>query len=210
MRRLPMFPLGSPLLPGALLPLHVFELRYRMMFDDLMTSEAPEFGVVMIERGHEVGGGDVRSDVGTIARVIRSEEADDGRRAVLAVGVDRLKVLEWLPDDPYPAASVEAWPVDDGNDHTDLDAVTSRVERFCVLLQRLDDRFASPGPRTIDEGVVDYLYRMAAVLPLGPADRQRVLTAESVSIAASTLIEAIDDLDALVRFRVGLPTDEDT
>lgn len=208
MRRLPMFPLGSPLLPGALMPLHVFELRYRMMFDDLMADEPSEFGVVIIERGHEVGGGDVRSDVGTVARVIRSEEVDDGRRAVLAVGIDRMKVLEWLPDDPYPVATVEEWPIVDLGDDSDVEVLSSRVERFCDLLRWVDGRYGFPEPRGIDERNIDYVYRMAATLPLGPADRQRVLVAEFASAATASLIEAIDDLDALVRFRVGLSNDE--
>ncbi len=82
-RRVPMFPLGTPLLPGSLLPLHVFELRYQIMMDDVMAREPHEFGVVMIERGYEVGGGDVRAGIGTVALVARSEEVDDGRRTCL-------------------------------------------------------------------------------------------------------------------------------
>ncbi|MGA1500048.1 MAG: LON peptidase substrate-binding domain-containing protein, partial [Ilumatobacteraceae bacterium] len=88
-----MFPLGTPLLPGSLLPLHVFELRYQIMMDDVMAREPHEFGVVMIERGYEVGGGDVRAGIGTLALVARSEEVDDGRRMVLAVGTSRIRVV---------------------------------------------------------------------------------------------------------------------
>ena len=57
---LPMFPLGTVLLPGAVLPLHVFEPRYRQLVQDCLAGE-PEFGVVLIERGSEVGGGDQRA-----------------------------------------------------------------------------------------------------------------------------------------------------
>ena len=73
-----MFPLGSVLFPGALLPLHVFEARYRRLVQDCLAGE-PEFGVVLIDRGHEVGGGDVRREVGTVARILEVRELPDGR-----------------------------------------------------------------------------------------------------------------------------------
>ena len=103
---LPMFPLGSVLFPHALLPLHVFEPRYRVLMFDLQRQE-PEFGVVLIERGVEVGGGDERYPVGTVARILEASETPDGRWAVLAQGTRRITVASWLADDPYPRA--EAW-----------------------------------------------------------------------------------------------------
>jgi uncharacterized protein len=80
---MPMFPLGTPLLPGAVLPLHVFESRYRQMVRDILADDVdpPEFGVVMIERGSEVGGGDERATIGTIARIVDIQVAPDGRYA---------------------------------------------------------------------------------------------------------------------------------
>src|SRR5581483_4712643 len=105
----PMFPLGSVLYPYATLPLHVFEPRYRMMMRDCLRGDA-EFGVVLIERGHEVGGGDARFSLGTLARLVRAHELPDGRYMVHAVGTRRLRVDEWLPDDPYPRAEVTLLP----------------------------------------------------------------------------------------------------
>ena len=87
MTRLAMFPLGTVLLPGAVLPLHVFEPRYRTLVADCLAGE-PEFGVVLIERGSEVGGGDVRRDVGTVARIVEVAELPDGRSALVTVGTD--------------------------------------------------------------------------------------------------------------------------
>ena len=104
-----MFPLGTVLLPSLLLPLHVFEPRYRTLVDDCVAGDG-EFGVVLIERGSEVGGGDVRTDVGTVARILEVERFDDGRFAVAAVGTRRIRVERWLDDDPYPRAEVHDWP----------------------------------------------------------------------------------------------------
>jgi Lon protease-like protein len=94
-----MFPLGTVLLPNAHLPLHIFEPRYRALIRDVLAGDG-EFGVVLIERGHEVGGGDARFAVGTVARVVQSAELPDGRWLVDAVGTERFRVTEWLPEDP--------------------------------------------------------------------------------------------------------------
>ncbi|HBU01458.1 MAG TPA: ATP-dependent protease, partial [Acidimicrobiaceae bacterium] len=100
-RELPMFPLGSVALPGVALPLQVFEPRYRALVMTCLTDDRL-FGSVLIDRGSEVGGGDQRGDVGTLIRIIQSEELPDGRWAVVGVGIERLRVVEWLPDDPFP------------------------------------------------------------------------------------------------------------
>src|SRR5260370_38243553 len=70
-RRLPMFPLGTVLLPFAHLPLHIFEPRYRALVKDCTPGDG-EFGVVLIERGHEVGGGDVRFEGGPVAHIVQT------------------------------------------------------------------------------------------------------------------------------------------
>ena len=101
-----MFPLGTVLFPYAVLPLHVFEPRYRVMTRRCLDGDG-EFGVVLIERGSEVGGGDVRFDVGTIARIVQAAELPDGRFALATVGLRRFRVVRWLTDDPYPQAEVD-------------------------------------------------------------------------------------------------------
>ncbi|MEY3360946.1 MAG: hypothetical protein RL531_665, partial [Actinomycetota bacterium] len=82
---LPMFPLGTALLPGAMLPLHVFEERYRALVEHCLARDG-EFGVVLIERGSEVGGGDRRFAVGTLARIVEAGRFPDGRYALVATG----------------------------------------------------------------------------------------------------------------------------
>ncbi|MGZ4700329.1 MAG: LON peptidase substrate-binding domain-containing protein, partial [Ilumatobacteraceae bacterium] len=67
----PMFPLGTVLLPGVVLPLHVFEPRYQQLVRDCLDASEHEFGVVLIDRGSEVGGGDSRLPIGVIARLVQ-------------------------------------------------------------------------------------------------------------------------------------------
>ena len=111
---LPMFPLGTVLVPGAVLPLHVFEPRYRAMMKDCLAGE-PVFGVVLIERGSEVGGNDERFGLGTVAGIEDAVELPDGRWVLRAAGRHRIRITGWLPDDPYPRADVNPigepdWP----------------------------------------------------------------------------------------------------
>ena len=96
-----MFPLGSVLFPSIFLPLHVFEPRYRALARHCLDGDQ-EFGVVLIERGSEVGGDDVRTSVGTVARILEAAELEDGRWVLGTVGTRRIRVRGWLPDDPYP------------------------------------------------------------------------------------------------------------
>ena len=128
---MPMFPLGSVLLPGAVLPLHVFEARYRKLVIDCLADDTgdPEFGVTLIERGWEVGGGDERASVGTVARMVRVEALDGGRYAVVAVGTRRIRVNAWLPDDPYPVADVDDWPDADPDEPWLADRVATMTGR---------------------------------------------------------------------------------
>ena len=111
---MPMFPLGLVLVPGGILPLHVFEPRYRQMVIDCLREDGePEFGQALITHGREAGGGDERAMVGTIARMLQVDALDDGRYTLIAVGTRRIAVNAWLPDDPYPIADVDEWPDDD-------------------------------------------------------------------------------------------------
>ncbi|MGB0113790.1 MAG: LON peptidase substrate-binding domain-containing protein, partial [Ilumatobacteraceae bacterium] len=178
-----MFPLGLVLVPGALLPLHVFEPRYRDMVRDRLADDGePEFGQVLITRGREAGGGDERASVGTIAQVLQIEALDEQRYAMLAVGTRRFKVIRWLDDDPYPMAEIEDWPdvVDDVVDLGEQIAATGRrVDEARHLATRLGDLdMAESGVLTdIADDSTMATHHLAALAPIGPADRYRLLEA---------------------------------
>ena len=117
-RRRPMFPLSAVLFPGAPLALHVFEPRYRELVHHCLDGDG-QFGVVLIARGSEVGGGDERFGVGTMARITAASPFDDGRWALRAEGTTRFAVDRWLPDAPYPVAEVTG--LADDADDADVD-----------------------------------------------------------------------------------------
>src|SRR5277367_5064047 len=106
-----MFPLAAVVFPTTELPLHVFELRYQQLTRDVLLGDR-EFGICLISRGCEVGGGDERVSIGTRVRVELAAPLADDRWILVTRGVERIRVVEWLEDDPYPRAIVESLPVE--------------------------------------------------------------------------------------------------
>jgi uncharacterized protein len=198
-RVMPMFPLGTVLFPHALLPLHVFEPRYRIMTQRVLQDDG-EFGVVLIERGSEVGGGDTRFGVGTVARVVRAQELPDGGYALATVGIRRVQVVRWLPDDPYPRAEIAEL----GEAEPDPAADDARRARAVQALREVRDLYLLMDPRVpdlpaIDEGALTASYEIAALSPLGPLDSQRVLEAAGAGARLDLLAELLDDHARLLR-----------
>jgi uncharacterized protein len=188
----PMFPLGSVLFPHAVLPLHVFEPRYRQLTEECLAGDG-QFGVVLIERGSEVGGGDTRSSVGTLARIVEAEELDDGRWVLVAVGVERVQVVEWLDDDPFPRASVQSWPdVVQELDDAAWPGAEELLRRALALRSELGDA-AAPATLELSDDPVLRTYQAAAAAPVGALDRQVLLAAPGARDRLHLLTELLRD-----------------
>lgn len=208
-----MFPLGSVLVPGMAFPLHVFELRYRRLVEDCQAGDG-RFGVVLIERGSEVGGGDVRTDVGTLARIVQADPMSDGRWMLVAVGERRIRVERWLPDDPYPRAEVSDWPdsrLVAGSETTggetdpvvsgDWDEVNALLRRASALSREIGEPAPSLDVKLADDPVLAS-YQASAVAPLGEADRQHLLVAPSVPERLALLEQMLADQIELLQARL--------
>jgi uncharacterized protein len=200
-----MFPLGTVLLPGGVLPLHVFEPRYRQLVIDCLADDGdPEFGVTMIERGSEVGGGETRANVGVIARMVQVEALDQHRYALVTVGTRRIRVNAWLPDDPYPLADVDDWPdadPDAAGVREGVEALRARLEMVLDLAVRSGELSAVPELEISDDPLLAS-YHLARLAPIGPADRYRLLVANSPAQRLEQLGTALDDVEAMLRFRL--------
>ncbi|HWE68884.1 MAG TPA: LON peptidase substrate-binding domain-containing protein [Acidimicrobiales bacterium] len=193
-RRLPMFPLSTVLFPYAALPLHVFEPRYRALAEDCLAGDRT-FGVVLIDRGSEVGGGDHRVNVGTVAQIRGTSLFDDGRRLLATEGGRRFRVTEWLEDDPYPVARVADLPEDPPvlePGATDIRKAESAVRRCRALLSELGE---AP-PLALDEHIgdrpIEHLWRLCGSAPCGALDAQRLLETDDPAARASLLIELVE------------------
>jgi Lon protease-like protein len=194
---MPMFPLGTVLFPHALLPLHVFEPRYRLMTQRVLHGDG-EFGVVLIERGSEVGGGDARFGVGTVARIVRAQELPDGGYALATVGIRRIEINQWVSDDPFPQAAVA--DLEDIASDSDRERRTRTVAAFaavCDLHRRIDPRL--PEMPEINDAPAQAAYEIAALAPIGPLDAQRVLEAPATGHRLDLLADLLDDHARMLR-----------
>ena len=241
-----MFPLGSVLFPHAVLPLHVFEPRYRALVEHCLaaaggggfadrrrrsgseadaTKGAGAFGVVLIERGSEVGGGDVRFDVGTVARIVQAGRLDDGRWVLMTVGAERLRVTEWLPDDPYPRADVEV--IDEPAAPADVSQAIPRVESLLRRVLAMRAELGEHGPAaaawptvaggagaqrrrpmesSVDVALADdpvrASFEAAARAPLGPLDAQQLLEVDDAAARFARLETLLEDEVNVLAFRL--------
>ena len=211
---MPMFPLGSVLLPGGLLPLHVFEPRYRQMILDCLREDGePEFGQVLITHGREAGGGDERAMVGTVAQVLQIDALDEGRYALVAVGTRRIRVNAWLPDDPYPVADVDDWPDEDPDPAGLAGAVAAAHERVRATLA-LAARRCRP---TTETGRATNRRRPRPTSPTtrssrpitsppsrrsGPPIGSDCWRRRGPRARLAALDEILDDVDAMLKFRL--------
>lgn len=197
-----MFPLGTVLLPGAFLPLHVFEPRYRALVRHCLAGDR-ELGIVLIERGSEVGGGEARTGIGTRARISQAAELPGGRWAIEVVGIQRLRVGAWLPDDPYPLADVEPWPdPPPGAGIADLlDSTVTLLRRALALASEAGDQ-APPATVELDRDPVVAGYQAVALAPVGPFDRQQLLGAATPEARLGALGTLLEDAVAVLQQRL--------
>ncbi len=202
-----MFPLHTVLLPGMPLTLRIFEERYRVMLGRLLDQEHPDFGVVLIERGADAGGGDVRRALGTVARIVQLD-AGEGDIGVLAVGSERIRVARWLPDDPHPIAEVEEVPALAYKEELAplLGEVEGVVRRVLARAAEYGDA-AWSGTIGLSDDPVTAAWQLAGIAPVAQLDRQSLLGATSLAellqrtldltIAAEPLLTAPAPPDAV-------------
>jgi hypothetical protein len=186
---LPMFPLGSVLFPYMPLQLRIFEERYLIMLARVLDSEPAEFGIVLIERGQEVGGGERRFTIGTVAQVIQME-APEGYVGLAVQGERRIEVTEWMPEDPYPLATVQ--------ELADLewdDALLPRrelaehiVRRTLSLASEFADQEWSPDVE-LSHDPVAAVWQLAAIAPVGSLDQIVLLRSDTMAALLENIID---------------------
>ena len=200
---MPMFPLGSVLFPSLVLPLHIFEPRYRALVRDVLDGDG-EFGVCLIARGAEVGGEDVRTDVGTVARVHEAQELPDGRWGVVAVGVRRIRVDRWLPDDPYPRAEVSDLP-DPPPSIAEVALLPDVVTKLRTALGKAAEVGDPVGPATVDIATDPVLasHQVSALAPIATLDQHALLAAGTVGLRLARLDDLLDDAIEVLDLRLG-------
>lgn len=190
---MPMFPLGSVLMPAMPLNLRIFEERYLKLLGDLLGEETPEFGVVLIERGQEVGGGEKRMDIGTIASVIEIGTTEEFY-GLQSVGSKRFRVNAWLPDDPYPIADIDFLPnlIWDDNLMPARVHLETKVRRLLAFASEFGDLQFGADVEFSDDPM-DACWQLAGVLPVGQLDQIDLLSSQSAEELIAKTNEIVNE-----------------
>ena len=202
---MPMFPLGSVLMPAMPLPLRIFEPRYLKLLGDLVAEETPEFGVVLIERGQEVGGGEKRMSLGTIASVtdIGTSEEFYGLESV---GSKRFRVNAWLPDDPYPIADIDFLPdlIWDDTLMPSRVHLETKVRQLLAFASEFGDLQYSSDVELSDDPM-EACWQLAGVLPIGQLDQMDLLASQSAEELISRTYEIVTTADDTLKAMMADP-----
>jgi hypothetical protein len=187
---IPLFPLGTVLLPGAPLPLHIFEERYRRLVADLLelTPEDRQFGVIAIQAGREVGVDNLKAlhQVGCVARVATATPGADGTYELETIGTRRFRLLEIDEAAPYLRGSVEWLPEPAGDAEALMPVVTDRYISYRTELARMHGAVLDPPELPGDPRLLSYLIAATVIASVG--DRQEFL--EQYDAAARLALES--------------------
>jgi len=182
---LPLFPLGSVLFPGALMPLHIFEPRYRLLIRRCIDRHRP-FGIVLIRRGSEIGASAEPYDVGTEAKIVAESPLRDGRSYIVTRGERRFALESLVPDaEPYLVGQVRFLDETDGDGAAGQ--ATAALEALgAYLLAVVAVTEDTRGERVLAEDLRDTLprdlaYRIAGSLAVDAPQQQALLELETTS-----------------------------
>ncbi len=189
--KLPLFPLGSVLYPGLVLPLHIFEDRYRQLVADLLEEPEPrQFGVVAIRYGRETGidGVSALYETGCTAELQRVEPYEDGRFDLVTVGAQRFRLVDLGEQAPYFTGEVEWLPEEIGDDAETalvLGAVQQSFRSYLALIAERGGVHVTIPEMPDEPMLMSYLVAAAVVVDLPvkqrlleEPDAQRRLLAE--------------------------------
>lgn len=181
--RLPLFPLGTVLFPGLVLPLHVFEERYRTLVRELLALPEDErrFGVVAIRQGREVGvdGVEALYDVGCVAHLRRADGYDDGRFDIVSTGTARFRLEQLDEQGPYLRGQVEVLEdvMGPAAEAPLLDAAVRAAfaDYLAALSEATEEEIELP---ELPDSPLVLGYLVAATTALDLDERQRLLAAD--------------------------------
>lgn len=174
----PLFPLGIVMLPTELVPLHIFEERYKLMIGECLDEER-EFGIVWLSD-------DRLSDVGCAGEITQVlEKMDDGRMNILVQGTRPFRLVERIPDLPYPAGTIEL--LEDDEPDAPSEALDAARERYAALVERVTDR----RPEDAELEALDS-YGMAATIEFAPTPKQELLEERSEERRLELVSEMLD------------------
>jgi Lon protease-like protein len=171
-----------------LLPLHIFEPRYRQMIGECI-QHGQAFGVVLIRSGEEVGETADPCKVGTTAHIVQVESVNDGRMNILCVGKARFRIAHLLHDKPYLSGQVELWPWEPYSEGgADIDRIRHQLDRYLHILAEMAD---SQLDLSLPDEPAALANIAASVLQIDLSEKQRLLTTPSIGAMLSDVADLL-------------------
>jgi Lon protease-like protein len=178
--KLPLFPLNTVLFPGMVLPLHIFEPRYRLMIGRCIQQNTP-FGVVLIREGEEVGEPAQPYEIGTSAFITNVRRLPDGRMDIQTIGYERFRIRSVQQTSPYMVGLVEDYPLSDADSpeiQTLAAGLAAGIRRYLSTIQDAAGEELAFGD--VPDQAASLAFYVAIVLPLPPPEKQRLLSTDGV------------------------------
>jgi uncharacterized protein len=194
-----LFPLNTVLFPRQVLPLHIFEDRYRLMIRQCLAEDKP-FGAVLIRRGQEVGETAEPYTVGTIARIRESTHLPDGTMNIISVGTERFRIRRLIHDQPYLRGEVETFPMIES---AEAEAVADQAQRVRQLVVRYIELIAEAAGLhikvdTVPDTPQQIGYLAAVCMQIDNEEKQRLLDSVSPSDILCAEITLLNRENALL------------
>ena len=200
---LPLFPLNTVLFPGQMLPLHIFEGRYRLMIRRCLAEDLP-FGVVLIKRGTEVGAEAEPHEVGTIARILKSSHQSDGTIDIITVGQERFCIDRLIHDQPYLRGEVKTLPMRESAAPDALvnlaDRVRDSVSRYIKLIAEAAGLQIQVDAMPDAPQQIGYLAGVA--MQIDNREKQEILAKSSLQEVLAREIQLLNRENALLRWMI--------
>jgi len=200
-----LFPLPSLVLfPGIIVPLHIFEDRYKLMVNDCIDRDEA-FGLVLVRTGAEEETEDTIHRVGVTARVSEVERLDNGRMNILCEGEARFRILRFTQQTPFWRGSVQFF--EEAPIHQALESFYDRVSELYRHAGEMSSKL-SGSPQTelvLPESPTDLSYMVAYVLDIDAEEKQKMLemtsTAERLQVLIVHLNETIRKLEQQIAYK---------
>jgi len=180
---LPLFPLNTVLYPGLLLPLQIFEDRYKAMLKKCM-AETSSFGVVLIKKGPEVGESAIPHDIGTIAKIIQVQQSDNGIYYLWAVGAERFEIFEYSATKEGYLVGLISKLVEDVADPLlvtqEIKDLKALLPTYLALTAHLDETEMAEFETKLAPEPDQLSYQVAKILDIDLLRKQTILETETV------------------------------
>ncbi len=194
---IPLFPLNLVLYPGMVLPLHIFEERYRSMIGTCIETKQP-FGVVLIKEGSEVGPAATPERIGTTTRILESQMLPEGRMNILTRGDQRFEVVEVVQKTPHLVGRVRMLEETDGGASSEqIDDVQGEFELYLRDMGRLagdaaNDILPTEKPNELSYSIAA---KLSSSIKLPSEMRQHWLELESAKPRLDSIITVLRGLN---------------